>query len=491
MQIQPSETEFKKYKEKFDCFPALGRFECPDIDLPLVYESLFYNSPYSFSFESCKGPPAVAQYSLMGRVDGCVLSILQGEAELKKSGIARNIPLELAFELLDFPPNMQSFDYAPHFWGGWVGLLNYEMNELFETLPKRKTRNELMPDACFMEVHRPIVYNHKNKELNIIHIVDTENDASYEEVSEYISETAKCIDSIDKTPLSASKKKQDAYKSELRSNHTQEEYIDKVKRAKKYIEEGDIYQVNLSQEFSATVDISPIDLYKKLKFVNPAPFSGLMKFQDASIISSSPERLVKTDGDRIETRPIAGTRPRGKTEEEDNNLSSELLLNSKEKAEHLMLVDLERNDLGRICETGSVRVTDLMFLEQYSHVNHIVSNIIGKLKPDTSVREIFRAVFPGGTITGCPKVRCMEIINELENSARGPYTGSFGYIGNGGQLDFNIIIRTFVLKNSLASFHVGAGIVADSIPEKEYFETLDKAGALLETLSLSPEQITK
>ncbi len=201
------------------------------------------------------------------------------------------------------------------------------------------------------------------------------------------------------------------------------------------------------------------------------------------IVSSSPERLVKVENSAVETRPIAGTRPRSRDPKTDKSLSAELLLNEKERAEHLMLVDLERNDLGRICQTGSVHVSELMFLEQYSHVSHIVSNIKGELRPKVSVKDILRAVFPGGTITGCPKVRCMEIIRELETENRGLYCGSFGYIGFSGYLDLNIIIRSIILKNEKACFNVGAGIVADSSPEKEYLETLDKAKAMVQVLS--------
>jgi aminodeoxychorismate synthase component I len=271
-------------------------------------------------------------------------------------------------------------------------------------------------------------------------------------------------------------------KYDLRSNMSREDYVDRVRSAQTYIREGDIYQANLSQRFEIHFTGNPFHLYRNLRRINPSPFSGYLNFGEFSIVSSSPERLVKVSDDRIETRPIAGTRPRSQNPDKDLSLSMELLLNEKERAEHLMLVDLERNDLGRICKTGSVRVTDLMFLEQYSHVSHIVSNIAGDLLPDVSLWEILKAVFPGGTITGCPKIRCMEIINELEPTKRGPYSGSFGYIGFNREMDLNIIIRTILLKNSRAYFHVGAGIVADSSPESEYEETLHKAAAMIEVL---------
>jgi anthranilate/para-aminobenzoate synthase component I len=272
-------------------------------------------------------------------------------------------------------------------------------------------------------------------------------------------------------------------KDDLRSNLNEVDYTEKVKRAKIYINEGDIYQANLAQKFETHYEGNPFELYRKLRKVNPSPFSGYINFEQLSLISSSPERLVKVHEQKVETRPIAGTRPRGKKDEEDRALSLELLLNPKEKAEHLMLVDLERNDLGRICKTGSVCVTDFMLLEKYSHVSHIVSNIVGDLKPETCVYDILKSVFPGGTITGCPKIRCMEIIAELETVNRGPYSGSLGYIGFGRYMDLNIIIRSIIICNEIASFHVGAGIVADSNPQKEYKETLDKAAAMIQALS--------
>ncbi|MDP6737161.1 MAG: anthranilate synthase component I family protein, partial [Nitrospinaceae bacterium] len=271
----------------------------------------------------------------------------------------------------------------------------------------------------------------------------------------------------------------------LHSNLSPKEYMDRVRQAKGYISEGDIYQANIAQRFETGFDGDSLELYLRLRAVNPSPFSGYLRFHDFTIVSSSPERLLRVQDRLLETRPIAGTRPRGDTPEKDRTLALELLLNEKERAEHLMLVDLERNDMGRVCEVGSVKVTALMFLERYSHVSHIVSSIQGWLRSKTTVLELLKAVFPGGTITGCPKIRCMEIIHELEPSDRGPYSGSFGYIGFSRQMDLNIIIRTILVKDGKAWFHVGAGIVADSDPKQEYRETLDKAAAMTHVLTHS------
>lgn len=259
--------------------------------------------------------------------------------------------------------------------------------------------------------------------------------------------------------------------------------MDMVKRAKEYIHAGDIFQANLSQRLSASIpETAPWNIYRILRIINPAPFSAFADFGDYQVAGSSPERLIRLTGRVAEIRPIAGTRPRGGNVSEDERLRDDLLLNEKERAEHIMLIDLERNDLGKVCGYGTVEVDELMITEFYSHVIHIVSNVKGVLSGGRDAYSLFRAAFPGGTITGVPKVRCMEIIDELETVSRGHYTGSIGYIGFNGDMDLNIIIRTFVIKKGTAYVQAGAGIVADSDPEREYYETLKKAEALLSTL---------
>jgi anthranilate/para-aminobenzoate synthase component I len=275
-------------------------------------------------------------------------------------------------------------------------------------------------------------------------------------------------------------------------NQTREAYLERVLRCQEYIAAGDIYQANLSHRFtlqpsSAYTDgtyrqLYEQELYQRLQAVNPSPFSGLIHFDDVTLISSSPERLVRLHDRQADTRPIAGTRPRGFDARDDQRLVGELLASEKERAEHLMLVDLERNDLGRVCRFGSVHVDKYMAIEQYSHVSHIVSHISGALKQDATPFDLIRALFPGGTITGVPKIRCMEIIEELEPVRRGPYTGSFGYISWNGDLDLNIVIRTLVWCAGKGYLQVGAGIVADSDPAKEYEETLQKAQAFFSAL---------
>jgi anthranilate/para-aminobenzoate synthase component I len=247
---------------------------------------------------------------------------------------------------------------------------------------------------------------------------------------------------------------------------------------KRFIAAGDIYQANLSHRLDFPWKGDPADFFDALRRLNPSPYAALMEFPGFTLASASPELLLKVRGDRAETRPIAGTRPRGSTPTEDERLSGELLLNEKERAEHIMLVDLERNDLGRVCRPGTVEVSERMVLEKYSHVTHIVSHVQGRLAPGYDGLDAVRALFPGGTITGCPKIRCMEILQELEKESRGPFYGSAGWMGGNGDLDLNILIRTALFRKGRVSLRVGAGIVADSVPSKEYEETLHKARAL-------------
>jgi anthranilate/para-aminobenzoate synthase component I len=261
-------------------------------------------------------------------------------------------------------------------------------------------------------------------------------------------------------------------------------YCAMVERAKAYIAAGDIFQANLAQRFTAMHHGSDgLEVYRRLRAINPAPFAAFVDLGETEVICSSPERLVKVAGREVETRPIAGTRPRGATATDDDDLTTDLLLNPKERAEHLMLVDLERNDLGRVCAYGSVKVDELMVTERYSHVIHIVSNIRGLLREGATGFDVLDAVFPGGTVTGVPKIRCMEIIDELEPVSRGLYTGSIGYVSWSGHMDWNIVIRTLTRSRDELAFYTGAGIVADSDPEKEYRETLYKAQALIDAVS--------
>ena len=372
-------------------------------------------------------------------------------------------------------------------------MLSYDFVRYLEKLPKTTKDDLKIPDAHFLMIDKLIAFDHLDKKAWIVVCPgarDTElgygdvdvdwaekYDEAEQEIEKISAEVLKCRSTEVTPPFSSPWQGEDRRGSisSLKHGLSKEQYMDIVKRAKEYIAAGDIFQANISLRVSADIgDIKPWSLYKILRSINPSPFAGYIDFGDYQIVSSSPERLLKVKGGVIETRPIAGTRPRGRDMKEDELMRAELLLNEKERAEHIMLIDLERNDIGRVSDYGSVHVDELMITEDYSHVIHIVSNVKGNLASGKTCFDAIKAAFPGGTITGVPKVRCMEIIDELEPVSRGPYTGSFGYIGFSGSMDLNIVIRTFVIKDGFAYVQAGAGIVADSDPEKEYYESLKK-----------------
>ncbi len=373
----------------------------------------------------------------------------------------------------------------PPFFGGAIGYFGYDFVHWFERLPRCTPDDLGLPEvelACFELV---AVIDHSQERLWLIftpfkeRFLKEPRDALYEEGLARLS----MLQSRLITPPRQSALRAHAPVPRITAGQTQEEYACRVRRCLDYIGAGDIYQANLSHRFELQLgQRAPRSIYRRLREINPSPFAALLEFPAVTLVGCSPERLVRLQGSDVDTRPIAGTRPRGKTGEEDERLAEDLLLNDKERAEHLMLVDLERNDLGRVCAFGSVHVNDFMTLERYSHVIHIVSNIRGRLASGRDAMDLIQAVFPGGTVTGVPKIRCMEILDELEPVRRGPYTGSVGYISANGDLDLNIIIRTLVIKEDRGYLHVGAGIVADSDPSREYQETLFKAEALLDAV---------
>lgn len=357
--------------------------------------------------------------------------------------------------------NTINCEYLP-FSGGWFLYLGYELSKQVE--PTLKLKSSSTPIAYATRIPAAILYDHKD-------------DSTYyicEEQFDYITQLksdAKQAEQLFHTSLSTLCKIKE---------EDENQYLNSIKKVKQYIIDGDVFQVNLSRLWKMDgSDVNSVELYQKLRETNPAPFSGLAIHNNFSIISSSPERLISVKNGLAQTRPIAGTRRRELDKEKDQTLKDELIAHPKERAEHIMLIDLERNDLGRICTPGTIKVDELMILESYAHVHHIVSNVCGELKEGILPGEVIKAVFPGGTITGCPKVRCMEIISELETEARGAYTGSMGYLNHNGDMDINILIRTITLENNTLSFRAGAGLVADSVPQAELEETRHKARGLL------------
>ena len=359
------------------------------------------------------------------------------------------------------------------FFGGWFVYLGYEMVKEIERKLNIPESPYLLPDAFASRVSTAIIFDNVEKNLFIV----TDKFKDYEKD---FNDILNDINSIDHEAINTSEKGS----IEIISKGSSEEHQEQVKSCIDYIYQGEIFQANLSRLWNYKISdkISDVEIYKQLRKTNPSPFSGLVKFNDSTIISSSPERLISINNKHLQTRPIAGTRPRGASGILDIQLSNELINSDKEKAEHLMLVDLERNDISRVCKPGTVKVDEMMSIESYAHVHHIVSNICGELKEEIYPADVIKAVFPGGTITGCPKVRCMEILGELEKEGRGPYTGSIGYLTHSGNMDFNILIRTMLLEKNKLYFRAGGGIVADSIPQNETLETEAKANGMLKAV---------
>jgi len=383
------------------------------------------------------------------------------DASLAGGGTGRFLDaLDAAFQKEQQPPSSCTLPFQ----GGWFLYLGYELAAEIEPSLSLAV-DPLLPRAFAVRCSAALIRDLDSGAVSLV--IEAEADIDPDEVRSDIASLSAAapapivVTSVHEEPPEA--------------------FLDAVTAAKRYIADGDIYQANLSRQWRVETDapVSGGELFRRLANANPAPFAGLLRWGETSVVSSSPERLVKVRGREISTRPIAGTRPRSDDAAKDDALRRELIENAKERAEHVMLIDLERNDLGRLCEPGSVEVDEMMVLESYAHVHHIVSNIRGKLRDDASPGEIIAAVFPGGTITGCPKVRCMEIIAELESSVRGAYTGSFGYLNRDGTLDLNILIRSIVLSGHEACFRAGSGIVADSVPDAELAETRAKAKGLL------------
>ncbi|NWF52697.1 MAG: anthranilate synthase component I family protein [Nitrospirae bacterium] len=457
-----------------------------------IYESLA--CPNSFLLESIKGPMKIARYSYIGFDPYLILKVKNGIVEIEypsaTSLFISTKPLNTLKELIT-AYKQAPFEYLPPFQGGAVGVLSYDFVHYFEKLPKIAIDDLNLPDAHFLMIDKLIGFDHQEMKSWIIVCPGARNTKKelidwvekYYEAEEEINKITSIVNSHKSLIKRNSQCIMTNNKIDIIYEMKKDGYVDIVKRAKEYIAAGDIFQANLSQRLSAHIGyINRWNIYRTLSSINPAPFAAYIDFGDYQIVSSSPERLLRVRNKIVETRPIAGTRPRGKDYREDELMRAELLLNEKERAEHIMLVDLERNDLGRVSDYGTVSVDEFMITENCSHVIHIVSNIKGMIANRKDCFDVIKAAFPGGTITGVPKIRCMEIIDELEPVRRGPYTGSVGYISFSGNMDFNIIIRTFVIKGEMAYVQVGAGIVADSDPEKEYYETLKKAEALIRTL---------
>jgi len=448
-----------------------------------LYQRIYSEGPYSFFLDSLQYQPPAQQYSYLGwrpylhaEFDDHKLSF-RGEFDrtIKRPNLTEE--MRKLFGKIRVAPGT-SFDF---FTGGAVGYWGYELAEEFERISFRSKRELPLPALNLLFFRNLVIFNHRLGYYYLISWLIPEKGVPFhkamEKAEKDLGEMQRAFRGV--SPLSLNGHF-DLLR--FRPEISKSTFKKMVLRTKRYIEAGDIYQANLSQRFSFQFEGSPLRLYDRLRQTNPSPFSAAFHLNDLFIASSSPELLVAKKGNRCVTCPIAGTRPRGRNGTESRRLARELLSNEKERAEHLMLVDLGRNDMGRVSEWRSVRVKDFMRLEKYARVQHIVSEITSKLRPAKDAWDLIQAMFPGGTITGCPKIRSMEIIDELEPVERGIYTGSIGYVGFDGDLMLNIAIRTLVLLGKQGHLQVGAGIVADSDPEREYEETLHKGEALAEAL---------
>ncbi len=480
----PTIEKFRKVSERANIIPVYRELPVGS-ETPISAFQKLPQSEYAYVLESVeKGN--LGRYSFLGMEPTFVLRCKGNEAEIVKGGVRESItlgdrdPLHLLKECMS-KYRAVSCEGLPPFYGGAVGYLSYDMVRFFERLPDENVDDLGLPDLYFILSKNLIIFDHVNSSLKVVSNAYVEGDAdkTYREAIDNIERVVEYL----KKEVPEQPAKESPREPRIESNFSKGDFCKAVEKAKEYIRKGDILQVVLSRRLKTTLHSSPFAIYQALRRINPSPYMFYLKFGDIYLVGSSPEIHVKVCDDEVTIRPIAGTRRRGKTSDEDNDLERSLLADEKERAEHLMLVDLGRNDLGRVARVGTVKVSEFMTVERYSHVMHIVSNICGELESGKDPYDVMRASFPAGTVSGAPKIRAMEIIDELEPTRRGPYAGAVGYFGFSGDMDTCITIRTVVIHGKEVYVQAGAGIVADSVPEREFQETANKAEALLKALS--------
>ena len=491
-----SNKDFENFKnEGFNRIPLV--LECfADLDTPLSVYSKLANDRYSYLLESADGGNKYGRYSIIGlpakiriQIKKNKISVFNKEKLIDE--VTDQNPLNFIDDFMSQFKTPQNLD-LPRFSGGLAGYFGYETIQYIEPRLSKEFLNDKLdlPDILLMLSDEVVVFDNVSGKLYFVNYVDVNATNAYNDgilrlkalekklkqgPSPYLIEERKFVDDV----------------SEVKSEFGEENFLRAVKKIKEYIFNGDTMQVVLSQRLSQSFKSNPLSLYRTLRNLNPSPYMYFYNMDDHYVVGASPEILVTLEGDKVTVRPIAGTRPRGKDEDEDEALEKDLLEDPKEIAEHVQLMDLGRNDIGRVSETSSVKVTDHMIIERYSHVMHIVSNVEGKLKGKLSAMDVLKATFPAGTVSGAPKVRAMEIINELESSKRGVYSGAVGYVGFDGDMNVAIAIRTAVIKNQTLFVQAGAGIVSDSIPKKEWEETQNKAKAILKAAELVQARISE
>jgi len=487
--IQPDFREFQRLAKQGNLIPVYDVFSADLLTPVSAYLRIAQGARYSFLLESVEGGEKIARYTFAGAHPEEVFRYGNGACVLENRERLvweERDPISFLRERVErFRP--VRLPGLPPLIAGAIGYFSYDMVRLIERLPKR-LRDEIgLYDAVLMFYHGLIAFDHVQHRLWIVRNVFTEGHGSlrakYAAAVREIKRTRQLLEE----PVAAerpNKSTEHSRRASLKvdSNFRRPEYLDVVRKAKQYIRAGDIFQVVLSQRFSVKAQANPFEIYRQLRALNPSPYLFYLQLNDVAVVGSSPEMLVKVQGRDVFYRPIAGTRRRGKDEAEDQRLEREMLASEKERAEHIMLVDLGRNDLGRVCEYGTVKVEKLLTVERYSHVMHIVSSLRGRLREDVDCFDALMACFPAGTVSGAPKVRAMEIIEELERTRRGIYAGGILYLDFTGNLDSCIALRTMVVKNGIAYVQAGGGIVADSTPKGEYQESVNKSKALLTAL---------
>jgi anthranilate synthase component I len=492
----PSLKEFLALSRQGNLIPVYKEINA-DLDTPVsAYLKIAKKSAYSFLLESVEGQEKIARFSFLGSNPALIfqsagknIRILYPQRRSYCSFSTTTDPLDEMKKL------MRDFKVAtpkglPRFYGGLVGYMGYDTVRFFEKIPDKNPDTLGVPDTTFMLTDTILIFDHVNHTIKIVTNVmlprnnrtfsSSQKEAVYRNAIKKIEAIQRDFNRPVTERRPAGEKGQRVVVS---SNFTKTGFENAVKKAKTYIRRGDIIQVVPSQRFEVRLSREPFDIYRNLRSLNPSPYMFFLKLKEMSLIGASPEMLVRCEEGVVETRPIAGTRPRGKTAEEDRKLEKELLASVKERAEHIMLVDLGRNDLGRVSRPGSVSVSEFMTVERYSHVMHLVSEVQGRLDKRYDSYDCLRACFPAGTVSGSPKIRAMEIIDELENARRGPYAGCVGYFSFSHNMDTCITIRTILARGKKAYIQAGCGIVADSVPGKEYQESVNKARALIEAIA--------
>lgn len=486
--VIPDFEKFRRKVKRANIIPVYTEVWA-DTETPVSVYLKLKSRGHSFLLESIEGEEKIGRFSFIGINPRFIFTSSGRRVTIFKDGrIIRDEEVlnpihALKHFLRQF--KMAGDRYLPRFIGGAVGYMSYDMVRFMEVIPEIAKDDLSLPDSVFIITQQVIVFDHLKRTMKIVVLVEPDGDIKrrYREACSVIEETISRL----RRPLPRKSTERVDIDIKWRSNFTREKFIQAVERAKEYIRAGDIIQTVISQRYEASVPIPPFRIYRSLRYINPSPFMYYLDYGQVKLIGSSPEVMLRREGDMLEVRPIAGTRRRGKTEEEDAELSRELLSDSKERAEHIMLVDLGRNDLGRVSRYGTVKVKTLMTIERYSHVMHIVSDVVGKLEKHKDEFDALVASFPAGTVSGAPKIRAMEIIEELEPVRRGPYAGCVGYFSFTGNLDTCITIRTIVFKGTCAYIQAGAGIVADSDPPLEYEETKNKARAMMEAVRMASQ----